>query len=150
MNTLITSVCLCLFLFFGLLLYVPVNSYGHVGTVSSPNATFSCESLTKRFTMLLRADTFVCGWQQRKKEGKDQESIQSSTTPDQGYQWESDNVTVRHYKREPIGQPFPCRWPQSINKQLAWKHNKTRQNNINDPQMKHRLGTVSKIFYWRA
>ena len=29
-----------------------------------------------------------------KKEGKDQESIQSSTTPDQGYQWESDKVTI--------------------------------------------------------
>ena len=28
------------------------------------------------------------------KEGKDQESIQSSTTPDNGYQWESDNVTI--------------------------------------------------------
>ena len=25
---------------FGLLLYVPGNSYGHVGTVSSPNHTF--------------------------------------------------------------------------------------------------------------
>ena len=33
-----------------------------------------------------------------KKEGKDQESIQSSTTPDPGYQWESDNVTIRHHK----------------------------------------------------
>ena len=30
--------------------------------------------------------------------GKDQESIQSSTTPDPGYQWESDNVTIRHHK----------------------------------------------------
>ena len=33
-----------------------------------------------------------------KKEGKDQESIQSSTTPDPGYQWESDNVTIKHHK----------------------------------------------------
>ena len=32
---------------------------------------------------------------QNKKEGKDQESIQSSTTPDLGYQWESDNFTIR-------------------------------------------------------
>ena len=46
---------------------------------------------------------------QSKKEGKDQESIQSSTTPDQGYQWESDNVTIRHHKRELKGQPFPSR-----------------------------------------
>ena len=43
------------------------------------------------------------------KEGKDQEPIQSSTTPDLGYQRESDNFTIRHHKREPRGQPFPCR-----------------------------------------
>ena len=34
-------------------------------------------------------------------------SIQSSTTPDQGYQWESDNFTIGHHKREPRGQSFP-------------------------------------------
>ena len=41
--------------------------------------------------------------------GKDQESIRSSTTPDPGYQWESDKLTVRHHRREPRGQPFPTR-----------------------------------------
>ena len=44
-----------------------------------------------------------------KKEGKDKESIQSSSTPDPGYQLESDNVTIRHHKREPRGQHFPSR-----------------------------------------
>ena len=33
-----------------------------------------------------------------KKEGKDQKSTQSSTTPDPGHQWESDNFTIRHHK----------------------------------------------------
>ena len=33
---------------FGLTLNVPVNSYGHVGMVCSPNTTFICASLTKR------------------------------------------------------------------------------------------------------
>ena len=56
-----------------------------------------------------------------KKEGKVQESIQSSTTADPGYQWESDNVTDVH---------------ESITKQ--------DRNNINDLKKKHRLGTVSK------
>ena len=37
---------------------------------------------------------------QSKKDDKDQESIQSSTTPDPGYQWESNKLTVRHHKRE--------------------------------------------------
>ena len=46
---------------------------------------------------------------QSQKEGKDPDLIQSSTTPDPGYQWESDNITIRHHKREPRGQPFPSR-----------------------------------------
>ena len=33
-----------------LLLYVPVNSYGHYETVSSPNHTFSWASLNKQLT----------------------------------------------------------------------------------------------------
>ena len=37
---------------------------------------------------------------QSKKGGKDQESIQSSTTPDPGYQWESNKLTVRLHSRE--------------------------------------------------
>ena len=36
---------------FGLLLYVPVNSYGHVGMVSSPNYTFSGASLNKHLAI---------------------------------------------------------------------------------------------------
>ena len=40
------------------------------------------------------------------KEGKDQESIQSSTTPDQGYQCESNKLTKGHHTQEPRGQPF--------------------------------------------
>ena len=48
--------------------------------------------------------------QLKSKQGcKDQESIQSSTTPDPGYQWESDKLTVGHHKREPRGKPFPSR-----------------------------------------
>ena len=41
---------------------------------------------------------------QSKKDGKDQESIQSSTTPDPGYKLESNKLLVRHHKREPRGQ----------------------------------------------
>ena len=41
---------------------------------------------------------------QNKKDGKDQESIQSGTTPDPGYQWESNKLTVRHHKLELRGQ----------------------------------------------
>ena len=52
----IVNVCL-----FGLILYISVNSYGHVEMVSSDNHTFSWASLTKRLTstsctLLLVAD----------------------------------------------------------------------------------------------
>ena len=47
--------------------------------------------------MSLASDQFgsqVRGWViESKKRCKDQESIQSSTTPDPGYQWESDKLT---------------------------------------------------------
>ena len=35
--------------------------------------------------------------------------IQLSTKSDQGYQWESENFTIRHFKRKKRGQPFPSR-----------------------------------------
>ena len=35
-----------------------------------------------------------------------------STTPDSGHQWESDNVIIRHHKREPRGQPLPSFLPK--------------------------------------
>ena len=62
-----------------------------------------------------------------KKEGKYQESIQSSTTPDPGYQWESDNVTIRHHKREPRGQPLPAGDHKASTNGRARKYKKTRQ-----------------------
>ena len=33
----------------------------------------------------------------------------SSTTPDPGYQWKSNNLTIKHHNREPRGQSFPSR-----------------------------------------
>ena len=45
---------------------------------------------------------------QSKKESKYQESIKSSTTPEAGYQWESDNVTIRHHKQSQEVSPFPA------------------------------------------
>ena len=71
------------------------------------NFSIIAEPLTN---LLGKRVEFICTYNcQIKKEGKDQESIQSSTTPDPGYQWESDNVAIRHHKREPRGQRFPSR-----------------------------------------
>ena len=55
---------------------------------------------------------------------KDQESIQSSTTPDSRYQRESDKLTVRHHKREPRGQPFPAGDHKAHMNRRAQRHRK--------------------------
>ena len=79
-----------------------------------------------------------------KRVGKNQESIQSSTTPDPGYQWESDNFKIRHHKREPRGQPFPAGDHKALINRHARKHNKKDRNNTNNPQKKHSARMVSK------
>ena len=62
---------------------------------------------------------------QRRIDGRllimDQESIQTSTTPDTRYRWVSNKLTIRHHTREPRGQPFPSRWPQGNNKPTRMK-----------------------------
>ena len=66
----------------------------------------ACLSLLCQNTILLEISCHSSYIQDKiKKEGKAQESIQSSTTPDPGYQWESDNFTIGHHKRVPRGQP---------------------------------------------
>ena len=61
---------------------------------------------------------------QSKKKGKGQESIQSSTTPDPGYQWESDNFTIRHYIESPEVSPFSAGDHKASINRHARKHNK--------------------------
>ena len=78
----------------------------------------------KRSTALERSIKYFTGWfkpvlganltlssdvDQSKKKDKDQESIQSSTTPDTGCQWKSDNFKIGHHKQRSRGQPFPSR-----------------------------------------
>ena len=107
--------------------------------------------------------SLVCGGQNKhpmelldfflqiKKGCKDQESIQSSTTPDPGYQWESDKLTADTTNKGQEVSPFPAGDHKAHINRCAQRQKNTRQNkNIKDPQKMYRLGTVSKIFYWRA
>ena len=57
------------------------------------------------YFFFLLSDIYING---SKTEGKDQKSIQSRSTHDPGYQGESDNVTIRHHKREPRGHILFC------------------------------------------
>ena len=68
------------------------------GSGSFCNSTF----FSPKYPLRQRSESNNIGaWLiQSKKDGKDQESIQSSTTPDPGYQWESSKLTVRHHRRE--------------------------------------------------
>ena len=82
---------------------------------------------------------------------KDQESIQLSTTPDPGYQRESDKLTVDTTNESQEVSPFPAGDHKAhINRRAQNIANTRKNKNIKDPQKKYRLGTVSKIFYWRA
>ena len=86
-----------------------------------------------------------------KKGCKDQESIQSSTTTDPGYQWESDKLTEDTTNESQEVSPFPAGDHEAhINRREQNIANTRPNKKIKDPQKKYRLGTVSKIFYWRA
>ena len=76
---------------------------------------------------------------------------------DPGYQWESNKLTVRHHKQLDTTNdsqevsPFPAGDRKAHINRRVQRHSKhDRKKNIKDPQKKYRLGTVSKIFYWRA
>ena len=89
----------------------------------------------KRHFIAFKYDYLAYEICQRKKVGKDKESIQSNTTPDPGYKWENDNLTTRYHKRETNDQPpHPSsRRPQGTNKQMLTKaQQKQDRNNIND------------------
>ena len=61
-----------------------------------------------------------------KKEGNDQESIHSSTTPGPGNQWESDNFTIRNHNDSQEVSPFPAGDHKvSINRRSP-KHSKNK------------------------
>ena len=64
---------------------------------------------------------------QSNNDGKDQESIQSSTTPDQGNHMGKWQSTIKHHKQEPRGHLSLSlslsRWPQRSNEQTR-KHDK--------------------------
>ena len=79
---------------------------------------------------------------------KDQESIQTSTTPGPGYQWESDKLTVRRHKRKPRCQPFHSRWPHKARINGRLKRHKgipIPYNIILSPTTKHVLDQFVSI-----
>ena len=55
---------------------------------------------------------------------KDQESIQSSTTPDPGYQWESDKLTVDTTNESQEVSPFPAGDHKAHINRRAHRHSK--------------------------
>ena len=76
--------------------------------------------------------------------------MQPSTTPDPGHQWESDKLTEDTTNESQEVSPFPAGdHVAHINRRAQNIANIRQNKNIKDPQKKYRLGTVSKIFYWR-
>ena len=66
---------------------------------------------------------------------KDQESIQSSTTPDLGYQWESDKLTVDTTNESQEVSPFPAGDHKAHINRRAQKHSKHKT------EQKHKKST---------
>ena len=72
---------------------------------------------------------------QSKQGCKDQESIQSSTTPDQGYQWESDKLTVDTTNESQEVSPFPAGDHKAHINRRAQRHSKHKT------EQKHKRST---------
>ena len=66
---------------------------------------------------------------------KDQESIQSSTTPDPGYQWESDTLTVDTTNESQEVSPFPAGDHKAPINRRAQRHSKHKT------EQKHKRST---------
>ena len=66
---------------------------------------------------------------------KDQESIQSSTTPDPGYQWESDKPTVDATNESQEVSPFPAGDHKAHINRRAQRHSKHKA------EQKHKRAT---------
>ena len=62
-----------------------------------------------------------------KKEGKDQESIQSSTTPDQEYHGKLATSQIHITNESQEVSPFPAGDPKASTNKRAWKYIKTKQ-----------------------
>ena len=80
-----------------------------------------------------------------KEESKDQESIQSSNTPDPGHCMGKFQNRRKHHIQESEKVNF---FPTGDHKNERNRHDsmtKTNTNNKKDPQRKHRLGTESQI-----
>ena len=74
---------------------------------------------------------------QSKKDGKDQESIQSSSTPDPGYQWESNKLTDSHHKREQRGQDNLQIYYSSVSATVLSKGTEPRWQNASWIESQH-------------
>ena len=78
-----------------------------------------------------------------KKDGKDQETIQSTTTPDPEFTWESNKNTISLTNKSQEVSPCPAvDHKAAMNSRESMRN--TRHKIQNDPQKKDRLGSVSK------
>ena len=85
----------------------------------------------------------VIDFKQRKQGCKDQESTQSSTTPDPGYQWESDKLTVDTTNENQEVSPFPAGDHKAHINRRAQRHSKHKT------EQKHKRST-KEVPCWKG
>ena len=87
-------------------------------------------------------DPFLTDFRDESKQGcKDQESIQSSTTPDPGYQWESDKLTEDTTNESQEVSPFPAGDHKAQINRRAQRHNKHNIENT------HKISTKALLHF---
>ena len=88
---------------------------------------------------------------QSKKNGEDQETIQSSTTPNPGYhmgkyqKYNKHTINITNKSQEV--SPFPAGNHKAAMNRSESMRNTRHKKHTNDPHKKYRLGAVSKIFH---
>ena len=96
-------------------------------------------------TCMVEIGQYIC----KVSKVQDQESIQSSTTPDSGYQWGSNKFTEDTInERQEVSCFLAGDHKAHINRHIQ-RHSKhkTEKKTTKDPQKKYCFETVSKIFY---
>ena len=74
-----------------------------------------------------------------------------STTPDPEYQWESDKLTADTTEESQEVSPFPAGDHKAHINKRAQRHSKHKTEQKHKGSTKeYRLGTDSKISYWKA
>ena len=98
---------------------------------------------------LLRIKTTFRDRNKARKMVKSRKRYNQVTHQAKGTEWESNKNTINITNKSQNVSPFPAGDHKAVMNRRKSMRN-TRHNSKNDPHKKYRLGTISKINYWRT